>query len=147
MNKRKRKKWLKKNNLYVNPKDTWNLDVTFAEFILPRLKLFKKLNNGYPGIEEADTPEKWDQILDKIILTFEYIIDEDWWINDPKYDYSEGLHLKTETNENNFRKVVFEEEDWVQEKKEKRDKEEERRKTVIKEGLELFTKWYQHLWW
>ena len=43
MNKRTRKKWLKEQGLYVNPKETWNLDYTIAKFMLPRLKLFKKL--------------------------------------------------------------------------------------------------------
>ena len=51
MNKRTRKKRLKKQGLYVNPKETWDLDCNIAKYVLPRLKLFKKLNNGYPGIE------------------------------------------------------------------------------------------------
>lgn len=55
MNKRVHKKWLKKQGLYVNPKETWNLDYTIAKFVLPRLKLFKKLNNGYPGREGMET--------------------------------------------------------------------------------------------
>ena len=90
MNKKQkqRKKWLKRRGLYISPRDTWNLDTTIAEFILPRLKLFKKLNNGYPGKEEMDTPEKWDEALDKMILAFQYLKDwEYWWFNDPKYDY------------------------------------------------------------
>ena len=41
MNKKQkqRKKWLKRRGLYISPRDTWNLDTTIAEFILPRLKL------------------------------------------------------------------------------------------------------------
>ena len=38
MNNRQRKKWLKKQDLYVNPKETWSLDITFAKYIVPRLK-------------------------------------------------------------------------------------------------------------
>lgn len=71
MNKRLRKKYLKKQGLYVNPRETWNLDVTIAKYIVPRLKLYKKLNNGYPGRDEMDTPEKWDEALDKMIHAFE----------------------------------------------------------------------------
>ena len=67
MNKRTRKKWLKEQGLYVNPKETWNLDYTIAKFVLPRLKLFKKLNNGYPGREGMETKEKWDEALNKMI--------------------------------------------------------------------------------
>lgn len=61
MNNRQRKKWLKKQDLYVNPKETWSLDITFAKYIVPRLKKFKELNNGYPGMDEVDTPGKWDE--------------------------------------------------------------------------------------
>ena len=58
MNNRQRKKWLKKQGSYANKKETWRLDVTLAKYIIPRLKKFKELNNGYPGIEEMNTPEK-----------------------------------------------------------------------------------------
>lgn len=51
MNKRVYKKRLKKQGLYVNPKETLDLDCNIAKYVLPRLKLFKKLNNGYPGRE------------------------------------------------------------------------------------------------
>lgn len=35
MKKRQRKKWLKQHGEYVNPRDTWALDYTIAEFALP----------------------------------------------------------------------------------------------------------------
>ena len=57
MNNRQRKKWLKSHGKYVNQKETWNLDYWIANYILPRLKLFKKKTNGYPGNEEMDTFE------------------------------------------------------------------------------------------
>lgn len=147
MNKRKRKKWLKENNLYVNPKDIWNLDVSIAEFILPRLKLFKKKIISYPGYGEMDTPEKWDKALDKMILAFEYILDDDWWINNPKYDYTDGLHMKFEPCEDNkLHKLIIDKEDWVKEIENNKKQEEERRQNVIDEGLQLFAKYYRDLW-
>lgn len=103
MNKRTRKKWSKKHNTFVNLKDTWNLNSTIAEFVLPRLKLFKKVSNSYPGQGEVDTPEKWNSCLDKMILAFEYVLSEDnWWIDDPRYDYTDGLHLLKIHDENGF---------------------------------------------
>lgn len=42
MKKRQRKKWLKKHGKYVSYSDLWNLDITIAKFVLPRLKKFKK---------------------------------------------------------------------------------------------------------
>lgn len=101
MNNRQRKKWLKQQGLYVNPKETWNLDITFAKYIIPRLKKFKNLNNGYPGREEMDTPEKWDEALDKMIQAFEYVVNEfDWWVDNPKYDcFDEEKRIQAVINE------------------------------------------------
>jgi hypothetical protein len=56
--------------------DTWSLDHKIAEFVLPRLKRFKELNNGYPCREENMTFELWNDILDSIIYSFEIIINE-----------------------------------------------------------------------
>lgn len=115
MNKRKRKKWLKRHNLYVNPKELWNLDYTIAEFVLPRLRKFKNATNSYPENSEIDVFEKWISTIDKMILAFEYLSDEDeWWIGNSKYDYKQEF---------------------------------KRRQEVIKEGLELFAKYFSHLWW
>lgn len=133
MNNRHRKKWLKQQGLYVNPKETWNLDITFAKYIIPRLKKFKNLNNGYPGREEMDTPEKWDEALDKMIQAFEYVVNEfDWWTNNSKYC------LDTESKYDDkyvakINKSYFD--------------EEKRRQVVINEGLQLFAKYYIDLWW
>lgn len=64
MNKRTRKKWLKKQGLYVNPKELWSLDCNIAKYVLPRLKMYKKLTIAYPGYDEA---------LDKMIWSFEQV--------------------------------------------------------------------------
>lgn len=119
MNKRTRKKWLKKQGLYVNQKEIMNLDCNIAKYILPRLKLFKKLNNGYPGIEGMETEEKWDEALDKMIWSFEQIINDN--------------------SCNNYGVDFAHDPDCMKKYKEISDK--------IHEGLELFGKWFMHLWW
>jgi len=53
--------------------ETWSLRDTIADFVLPRLKLFKEITNGYPGDLDKDN---WNKILDKMIRTFE-IVQED----------------------------------------------------------------------
>lgn len=134
MNNRQRKKWMKKHRLYVNPKETWSLDVNLAKYIIPRLKKFKKLNNGYPGIGEMNTPEKWDEALDKMIQAFEYVIDlDEYWIDDPKYDYTDIMFGK---NKEFYEKI-----------KENKITEDIRRLAAINEGLQLFAKYYMSLWW
>lgn len=55
--------------------DTWNLDVTMARFIHPRLVRFKELNNGYPG---DITWEEWNEILDDMIYAMEICSDDDF---------------------------------------------------------------------
>lgn len=136
MNNRQRKKWLKKHRLYVNPKETWSLDVNLAKYIIPRLKKFKKLNNGYPGIDEMDTPEKWDEALDKMIQAFEYVIDfDEYWIDDPRYDYFNYI--------DEFGKYT----ERYEEIKENKRMEDIRRLAAINEGLQLFAKYYMSLWW
>lgn len=117
MNKRVHKKWLKQQGLYVNPKETWNLDYTIAKFVLPRLKLFKKLNNSYPGIEGMETEEKWDKALDKMIWSFEQVTND--------YEVYESIDYKDS--------------DWMDQYNELNDK--------IQEGLTLFAKWFRHLGW
>ena len=50
--------------------ELWNLDATFVDWILPRLKTFKEHNIGFPiGFE---TKEEWDKELDTMIKAFEY---------------------------------------------------------------------------
>ena len=117
MNKRVHKKRLKKQGLYVNPKETLDLDCNIAKYVLPRLKLFKKLNNGYPGREGMETEEKWDEALDKMIWSFEQIAND--------YEI--------------YMSINFKDFDWRDKCKDLNDK--------IQEGLMLFSKWFQYLGW
>lgn len=145
MKQRARKKWLKKHDRYIEPKELWNLDCTIAEFILPRLIQFRKHTIGYPGYDEAYTMDKWREVLLKMITAFGYIAtDDDWWINNPKYDYSKGLHVKIDKNTKTMR---FDLDDWAKGIEKNQDAERDRRNEAIKEGLELFSKYFKHLWW
>jgi len=71
------------NNTYYraklgfNPADCWNLDHSFALYILPRLKYFKKTLDHYPG---KLTAKQWIRELNKMILAFELITDDDKYI-------------------------------------------------------------------
>ena len=56
-----------RNRIY--PEDIYSLDITIVEFLLPRLKEFKKTTKfSYPA---HLTPEEWSTIIDKFILFFE----------------------------------------------------------------------------
>lgn len=49
--------------------ECWNLDITFSLFLIPRLKVFKELNDGYPA--RYHSIEEWNKILDEMIEGFE----------------------------------------------------------------------------
>ena len=77
----------------VADRDCWSLTHTFSKYILRHLKHFKKMRrHGVPsrlcgdmddiqGLTCINTSEfgskRWEQILDEIIWTFEYMCDED----------------------------------------------------------------------
>lgn len=146
MRQRTRKKWLKKHGQYIAPKELWNLDYTVAKFVLPRLIKFKENSLGFPGYDEADTMDKWQDILKKMITAFEYIVtDDNWWVDNPRYDYSDGIHIEIDKDKKTL--FHFRIDDWAKEIENNRDTEQDRRNEAIKEGLELFSKYFRHLWW
>lgn len=93
MNKRMRKKQLKKFGKYVPANDTFNLDVTIADFVLPRLEMFKKVVDCYPC--DLNTIEEWYDILDKMIASFRIISESPPYktFNEHKEVIDEGLDL------------------------------------------------------
>jgi len=71
--------------------ELWNLDMSIAIFVYPRLKRLKKIKHGYPS---NLTPKKWNKIIDKMLLAFEYIIDDCATIDKEKQlKIEEGLKL------------------------------------------------------
>lgn len=148
MKKRMRKKWLKQHGKYVNPSDTWDLYYTISEFILPRLKMFKKKTNGNPVRDGINTFEDWQKCLDKMILAFEYIVQgDDWWMWNPKFDYVSHYNYRTEPIEDGMRKLVIDKTEEGMAIEAAHNAEELRRQGVIDEGLMLFCKYFQDLWW
>lgn len=112
MNKR-----IKKKKGKVLDSELWNFDVTICDWIVPRLKRFKQINCACPGKAPMDTPEAWDEALDKMIRGFELLRDD---LVD-KYYYV-GCSL-----DNVMAKA-------------------ERDRIEAKEGLQLFVDWFESLW-
>jgi len=75
--------------------DTWSLDMTLCQWLLPRLKRFKELNNGTP----CDlTEQEWDNILDKMIKAVDmtaHQFERDYmeWSKKDFEEVREGLEL------------------------------------------------------
>ena len=54
----------------------WNLDVTIAEFILPRLERLIEYQHGYPS---EFTEAEWKEVLGRMIKAFKIISSDDFW--------------------------------------------------------------------
>ena len=68
---KREKKFVKqRQTVGFDDSETWNLDMTIAGFVLPRLKRFKEVCAVHPG---ELTEEEWDGILDEMIAGFELI--------------------------------------------------------------------------
>jgi len=110
-------------------RDIWSLDDTTARFLLPRLKRLKEVMHGVPVAffpegkweyteeETAEAERKWNEVLDKIIWSMDYIS------NDREYDYHPD--------------PVDENRDYS------RLKEAEAK---CQEGLDLMAKYFRNLW-
>jgi len=92
--------------------ETWALDSVIAQFILPRLKCFRKCNAGFPGGGDM-TMEKWNEIVDKMIFAFHW-----------------SLHNEDDSYVGDFT-----------------DKQVNECWKKYDEGIQLFAKWFRHLWW
>ena len=129
--------------------ETWNLDNTIANFVLPRLKRYKELNGGCPileGFEESSDKnddkmhEEWNKIIDRIIFSLERISKDDEfnWVKYPE-NYDHGWTSKD--LENGSSQII-----WNDNRKPDYTDYEELQKQ-IQEGLDLFAKYFRGLWW
>ena len=74
MNKRLRKK---KGLPKIREEELWDLDYTLAKYILPRLIKFKEIKkNSYP--QSLSGAEEWCSVLDKMIYSFEKVVNDSW---------------------------------------------------------------------
>ncbi len=119
----------------VADSECWSLDSTFTRFILPRLKHFKKMTrHTYPS--DGITPERWEEILDEIIWTFEYMNDDEKMLTMPCCD--DNGDFKGYLNRERTEKEKLEWKNYFDQAK-----AFNRRK---KEGLKLFAQYYEVLW-
>ena len=153
--------------------DTYSVDHTLAYIIMPLLVQLKHTKHGIPtefaevGGADYDSQEsfdfykethndsfdegckRWDEVLDKMIWSFQQLIDDDYEAKyrhgDSKFDWvktdKQYPNPVTGKLEDTFQMVdKFPEQHWTD--YEGMRKHEER----IQEGLELFGKYYRNLW-
>ncbi len=89
--KRRLKHWWQKRTRGWSDEDTWGLDHVIAKFVLPRLKRFKELNNGFP---EGFNEKTWNIAIDEMIYALEVCSRDDYFGDDIEWERVElGLRL------------------------------------------------------
>jgi len=141
----------RKISIQLHKYDTYSMDHTLALIILPMLKQLKATKHGVPSdlvpdeylysnqvcfdfYKDSDIhaidigSDKWDEILDKMIFSFESILDEN---SDSKY----------------FKEIPDSEKHPILGHKLEVDYEGlKNHQEKVQEGLNLFGKYYQSLW-
>jgi hypothetical protein len=140
----------------IDPWDTWSMDHTLADIILPMLKQLKETKHGAPFTEDDDVPEylrshmaqpkenewdtdslhfmRWDWILAEMIWAFEQKTDDD--ADSQFFDHSDCGDEKFPWNQ-----------DGQYVSKIKYDKEGHAAWQARKDnGFRLFGKYYENLW-
>jgi hypothetical protein len=141
----------------VDRYDTWSMDHTLSQIILPMLKQLNKEKHGAPYVDDEDVPDelksinaetkenewdtdsnhfkRWDYVMNEMIWAFEHLVDDTWeeefWSGD-KNDPNEDIA-------NMFKSGWKSKRVWDREGHEKVDNR-------IKNGLILFGKYYRNLW-
>jgi hypothetical protein len=148
------------NYVKINRWDTWSMDHTLADIILPMLKQLKETKHGAPFTEDDDVPEylrsymaqpkenewdtdslhflRWDWILDEMIWAFEQKVDNDsdsqFFDHSAYKDNKIGTDTWLEDLSNGVSKTKYD--------KEGHQKWQERKSN----GFRLFGKYYENLW-
>jgi hypothetical protein len=154
------------NYVKIDRYDTWSMDHTLADIILPMLRQLQASKHGAPNVDDEDVPEelrstsappkenewdtdgnhflRWDWVLAEMIFAFEHKVDGSW-----QDAFSSGV--------SDFRSVACE---WDADGKPRMYKmvdgpnhtykcDYEGMKVVeerIQNGFALFGKYYQNLW-
>ena len=148
--------------------DTWSMDHTLADIILPMLKQIQKDKHGAPNVADEDVPmelqswtssakdeydvdghhfARWDYVLNEMIFAFECKNDDEWdkqfWSGVSKTEMVESnlTHFNPVTQQHEKTYEMVEHGD-IKCDWEGRKKMQER----ITNGFRLFGKYYEGLW-
>jgi hypothetical protein len=138
----------------IDPWDTWSMDHTLADIILPMLRQLKATKHGAPHTDDEDVPEylrstmaqpkeyewdtddlhfkRWDWILDEIIWAFEQKVNDD--AEGQFFDHSECEPGRKPWDSEEYKKVKYDREGHQAWSDRKRN------------GFRLFGKYYENLW-
>ena len=146
--------------------DTWSMDHTLADIILPMLKQLRETKHGGPFVDDDDVPDelkstsapakenewdtddnhfkRWDYVLDEMIFAFECKVDDSW-----SDKFSSGEFDKKTVAcqwDENGKATMYQ---WIDGPNHTYKCDFEGMKVVenrIQNGFRLFGKYYQALW-
>jgi len=154
--------------------DTWSMDSTLAEIILPMLKQLKVTNHGYQIVDTEDVPfelqgtthreydaqlyfqwydnepierldsVRWDWVMNEMIWTFEQIVDDD---NDAQF-HSGNWDMKSVPCawDENDKPTLYTFEEGLNHTSQFDSEGYKKHQERIANGLRLFGKYYRGLW-
>lgn len=145
--------------------DTWSMDHTLADIILPMLKQLKATQHGAPYVDDEDVPKelrsiyalpkeeydvdgnhfkRWDWVLDEMIFAFEHKVDDSW-----EEQFRSGNHDMKSVPcawDENGKPTMYE---WVKGPNDTYKCDYDGMSKVrdrMKNGFRLFGKYYEGLW-
>jgi hypothetical protein len=150
------------NYVKLDPWDTWSMDHTLADIVLPMLRQLKATKHGAPQTDDEDVPEylrsymaqpkehewdtdslhfmRWDWILDEMIWAFEQKVKDD--AEGQFFDHSAYEKVNGKTNHDEWFNDMT-----VGASKIKYDQEGHKKWLDRKHnGFRLFGKYYEALW-
>ena len=156
------------NYVKIDRYDTWGMDHTLADIILPMLKQLKATKHGSPHVDDKDVPKglglrsteappkenewdtddnwfkRWDWVLDEMIFAFEHKVDDSW-----QDAFRSGeLDWKTVACEwdENGKATMYRSEDGPNNTYKCDYEGMKKVEKRIQNGFALFGKYYQNLW-
>jgi len=154
------------NYVKIDRYDTWSMDSTLADIILPMLKQLQKDKHGSPFVDDEDVPEelkstsappkeseydtdanhfkRWDYVLGEMIFAFECKVDDSW---EEKFRSGEIDHKTVACNwDENGKATMYQMVDGPNHTYElDMDGMQEVQKR-ISNGFRLFGRYYEGLW-
>jgi hypothetical protein len=150
--------------------DTWSMDHTLADIVLPMLRQLKETKHGAPNVDDEDVPEhlrstaaepkenewdtdsnhfqRWDWVMDEMIFAFEMKVRDDWQAE----FHSGDIDIKWVPVDKEGNEVAKGEHKYYEMKKGVNDTHvydaegAQRVQTRISNGFRLFGKYYEGLW-
>lgn len=158
----------------IDPWDTYNMDHTLAQIILPMLEQLREQKQGSPFVEYEDVPshlrptlseeiewkktgttdskwhDRWDYVIDRMINSFQKWQDDEW--EEKHFHGNPGMKRIPVDKEGNDIENNSEQKPWgfrhePEDSDYKFDIESYKAEgEEIMEGFRLFGKYYPHLW-